>query len=56
MIAFGENLLNGFFINLPNLATGSPPDVICLPSETRFVQSRDSRVASKVSTRAYSIR
>jgi hypothetical protein len=56
MIAFGVNLLNGFFINLPSLAIESPDDVICLPSETRFVQSRDSRVASKVSIRAYSMR
>ena len=56
MIAFGVNLLNGFLTNLPSLATESPADVTCLPSETRFVQSRDSRVASKVSIRAYSIR
>ena len=56
MIAFGVNLLNGFFINLPNLVMESPADVICLPSETRFVQSCDSRVASKVSIRAYSMK
>ena len=56
MIASGANLANGFFINLPSLAMGSPPDFICLPSDTRFVQSRESRVPSNVSISASSIR
>jgi hypothetical protein len=54
-MAFGVNLANGFFITLPNLAIGSSPDLICLPSETRFVQPRDNRVPSNVSVRASSM-
>jgi len=56
MIAFGVNLANGFVIILPNLEMGSPPDLICLPSETRFMQSRDNKVPSNVSVKASSMR
>ena len=55
-MAFGVNLANGFFIILASLAIASPSDFICLPSDTRFVQSCDNRVPSNVSIRASSTR
>lgn len=54
MIALGVNLANGFLINFPSFAIESDPPFICLPSDTKFVQSFESRVPSKVSTRASS--
>ena len=56
MMAFGVNFANGFFNSFPSRAIGSPPALICLPSETRFVHSFESRVPSKVSIRASSMR
>lgn len=56
MIAVGVNFANGFLISFPSRAIGSPPALICLPSETRFVHSFESSVPSKVSIRASSIR
>jgi hypothetical protein len=52
MIADGVNLASGLAISFPSRAIGSPPDLTCLPSDTRSVHSRETRVPSKVSTRA----
>lgn len=56
MRAFGVNLTKGFFSSFPNLAIGSPPALICLPSDTKSVVFFDSRAPSKVSVRASSMR
>jgi len=52
MRALGENLANGDLASLPSREIESPPDLICLPPDTRFVHSLDSSVPSKVSTSA----
>ena len=54
--AFGVNFAKGFFSIFPSRAIGSPPALICLPSESRFVHSFESSVPSNVSMRASSMR
>lgn len=50
--ALGVNLEKGLLRILPSLSMGSRPDLSCLPSLTTPEALRDSRVPSKVSSRA----
>ena len=56
MMALGANLANGFLINFPSRAMLSPPALICRPSDTKLVHSRETNVPSKVSISASSIK